>query len=105
MSHQAVRGRAPLIRRPGNAWARRTERLGAPYGRTGASYCHYLVTPPPPPLPIPYPAPTLRSTRAVDLVCRPQLAAFQKCRDGAGAGHATACVRERTAFDVCTEDF
>jgi hypothetical protein len=47
----------------------------------------------------------VKLVRAVDLLCRSQLAAFTGCRDRAGASHATACVREQTAFAVCTEDF
>ena len=51
----------------------------------------------------------VKLVRAVDLLCRAQLSALTACRAGAAAGgaaaQATACVRERTAFDVCTEDF
>jgi len=47
----------------------------------------------------------VKLVRAVDLLCRAQLSSYVACRAGAGDAQATACVRERTAFEVCTEDF
>ena len=44
--------------------------------------------------------------RAVDTLCRPQFAALTACLGGDGAPRPPSqCLRELTAFDVCTEDF
>ena len=44
--------------------------------------------------------------RAVDTLCRPQMAALTTCLGGDGAAKPpSACLKQLTAFDMCTEDW
>jgi hypothetical protein len=44
--------------------------------------------------------------RAVDTLCRPQMAALTACLGGDGAARPPSeCLKQLTAFDMCTEDW
>jgi len=47
----------------------------------------------------------VKLARAVDVLCRPQMAALTGCLEGAGGAAPSKCVAQLTAFDVCTENF
>lgn len=46
----------------------------------------------------------VKATRAVDTLCRKPFYDYVACMDKPGASIKT-CIKEHTAFDVCTEDF